>query len=83
MKEINSCDTLDLEPSTHPFHAASQLLWTIKWSPFGYDNLMIRLLAITLSLGGSFAELHCLGSGIKFELLGSWLFRIALNAVKN
>ena len=33
-------------------------------------------------LGGSFAKLHCLGSGTQFELLGSWLFRIALNAVK-
>ena len=30
-------------------------------------------------LGGSFVELHCLGSGIQFELLGSGFFRIALN----
>ena len=31
-------------------------------------------------LGGSFAELHCLGSGIQFELLRSWFFRIAFPA---
>ena len=37
------------------------------------DGLLVRI------LGGPFAELHCFGSGIQFELPGSRFLRIALD----
>ena len=43
------------------------------------NGIVIVVHCIVLILGGPFAELHCLGSGIQFELLGSGFFQIALN----
>ena len=43
--------------------------------------LMVDSVVSEYYLGRSFADFHCLSSGIKLDLLRSWFYRIALNAV--
>ena len=49
-------------------HGKYDLQMNRGWSEVGWKFLLGTY------LDGSFAELHCLGSGVQFELLGSWFF---------